>query len=715
MKIVILAEKPSQAKEYAQAMHKQTMKKGYLEIEDPLFPDGAVITYGFGHLVGLSLPNEYPEYEGSWSIEKLPYFPEPMKYRVDPEKKAQFEIVKKLVQEASTIIIATDSDREGELIAWLILNQAITDSKKKTIKRLWINSLEKEVIRKGFATLKDSKETYPNYLEAQTRQKSDWLVGMNLSPLYTLYLQKLGIRGTYPIGRVQTPTLMMVYQRNKEIESFKVTPYFELELQVKKDDQTFSARLKEPQKFNCETELAQFLKEKGAILGKQTVEVRRIEKSKKEKQSPPLFSLSALQIAMSKTYKASPKQTLQAVQTLYEKKWLTYPRTDTPYITENEMAYLKENRSHYQMVYDIKEALNYTESRSRYVNSKKVQEHHAIIPTRKVPTPQELKSLSSLEQQVYERVLRTTLAMFANPYQYEETKVDLNGQQLEFVAKGKVEIDKGWQRLLSEVREEKQEPEYTLPSLEENTKLQAELKQIQKETTSPKPYTEGTLIQAMKNAGKKIEDEKTKEILKEVEGIGTEATRADVLERLKKQAYMEIVKNQIVLTNKGKQLGQVLEEDKLLNSPEMTAVWEKDLKSISSGSLNQETFIKRIKHLIKQYIKQVPERMNQSRTALEKLQQQNEQVLTVGTCPLCGKAVKDKGKFYGCDGYRDEPSCTFSMSKVIAGKKLSEFQIKHLLREGQTSVLKGFTSKTGKSFDARLKLNEGKVQFDFSN
>ncbi|EUJ16551.1 topoisomerase IA [Listeria aquatica FSL S10-1188] len=402
------------------------------------------------------------------------------------------------------------------------------------------------------------------------------------------------------------------------------------------------------------------------------------------------------------------------MQALYEKKWLTYPRTDTPYITENEMAYLKEYKSQYQKIYDIKEALKHTESRSRYVNSKKVQEHHAIIPTRKIPTSQELKSLSNLEQQVYERVLRTTLAMFANPYQYEETKVDLQCQQLEFVAKGKVEIDKGWRRLLSEVKEEKREPDHTLPPLEEDSKLQADLKQIQKETTPPKPYTEGTLVQAMKNAGKKIEDEKTKEILKEVEGIGTEATRADILERLKKQAYMEIVKNQIVITNKGKQLGQVLEEDKLLNSPEMTAAWEKDLKSISTGSLNQETFIKRIKHLIKQYLKQVPERMNQSREALEKLQQQNEQVSTIGTCPLCGKAVKDKGKFYGCEGYREDPSCTFSMSKVIAGKKLSETQIKSLLSKGTTPVLKGFKSKAGKSFEAQLKLIGGKINFDFS-
>lgn len=712
MTTVILAEKPSQAKEYAQAMAKHTKKNGYFEIEDELFPEGAVVTYGFGHLVDLLIPEDYDEKYSKWSLENLPIFPETMKYKVSKDKLPQFTIVKKLLQAANRIIIATDCDREGELIAWLIIQQAGIKKGDKQVQRLWINSLEKEAIRKGFVNLKDASDTYPKFMEAQTRQMSDWLVGMNLSPLYTLSLQEKGTQGTFPIGRVQTPTLMMVYRRQKDIQQFQSKDYFELELRGENNGRSWTATLKENQKFDTKQSYATFLQTKELQEGSQEVRVADIQKQDKETASPRLFSLSSLQVAMSKKQKASPKQTLEAVQHLYEKKWLTYPRTDSVYITENEFAYLLEKKKEYQELLTIQQDLTNTELRTRYVNSKKVQEHHAIIPTKTIPIPSDLNALTTLEKNIYELVTRTTLAMFAEPYRYEETIIDLLAKELPFVAKGKVERSLGWKSILNEPRErEQEEKEATLPFLEKGSLISMSLEAIAKKTHPPKPFTEGTLIQAMKQAGKDLETDQAQAILKEVEGIGTEATRADVIEKLKAQAYIVVAKNQLEVTAKGQQLGQVLEDDKLFSSAEMTATWEKDLRSIGEERLTQEVFVKRIRHLVKQYIKQVPE-------TLQKVSQREEwkdmqQQISMGECPNCGRFIVDKGAFFGCEGYRADPSCSFTISKKIRGKVLGKRDVATLLSKGSTNVIKGFKSKTGKSFDAQLKLEEGKIQFVF--
>lgn len=715
MTTVILAEKPSQAKEYAQAMAKQTKKNGYFEIEDELFPEGAVVTYGFGHLVDLLMPQDYAAHHAKWSLENLPIFPETMQYKVSKDKMPQFTIVKKLLQAANRIIIATDCDREGELIAWLIIQQAGIIKGDKQVQRLWINSLEKEAIRKGFVHLKDANDTYPKFMEAQTRQMSDWLVGMNLSPLYTLSLQEKGTQGTFPIGRVQTPTLMMVYRRQKEIKQFQSKDYFELELQGKNNGRPWKATLKENQKFDTKQNYTAFLQSKQLQEGSQEVCVADIQMQEKETASPRLFSLSALQVAMSKQQKASPKQTLEAVQHLYEKKWLTYPRTDSVYITENEFVYLLEKKKDYQSLLAIQQDLNNTEQRTRYVNSKKVQEHHAIIPTKTIPKLSDLKALPPLEKNIYELVTRTTLAMFADPFRYEETIIDLLAKELAFVAKGKVERSPGWKSILKEPAEkQKEDQEAMLPALEKGTLISMDLQAAAKKTHPPKPFTEGTLIQAMKQAGKELDTDQAQAILKEVEGIGTEATRADVIERLKAQAYIVVAKNQLEVTAKGQQLGRVLEDDKLFSSAEMTAAWEKDLRSIGEEVLTQEVFLKRIRHLVKQYIKQVPETLQKISQSDEwKDVQQQVQAASIGNCPVCGRSIVDKGAFYGCEGYLDNPSCSFSISKKIRGKALGKRDLTALLSKGSTSVIKGFTSKAGKSFDAQLKIEDGKVQFVF--
>ncbi|EKN1188771.1 topoisomerase C-terminal repeat-containing protein, partial [Listeria monocytogenes] len=550
------------------------------------------------------------------------------------------------------------------------------------------------------------------FLEAQTRQKSDWLVGMNLSPLYSLSLQEKGVQGVFPIGRVQTPTLMMIYKRQKEIENFTSKKYYEIELKGDHNKLLWTARLKEKQKFDSKESCKKFLENEKLKEGKQNVLVTNIQKEMKETQSPRLFSLSALQVVMSKKEKVSPKKVLESVQKLYEKKLLTYPRTDSVYITENELEYLLSLKESYQKLFSINQHLDHVDKKTRFVNSKKVQEHHAIIPTKKIPSQTDLKALTDLERNIYELVTRTTLAMFAETYQYEETTVELASNNVTFAAKGKVEKLLGWKSILNDEVEAETE-ESTLPLLKLETFIEMDLQVISKDTKPPKAFTEGTLIQAMKTAGKELENEEAQSILKDVEGIGTEATRADVIEKLKSQDYINVVKNQLEVTKKGQQIGKVLESDKLFSSAEMTALWEKDLKSISEDALTQDVFLKRIKHLVKSYIKQVPQ--NLDNISKETEWQEMQKVQSVGVCPKCGKDIVDRGKMYGCVGYKDKSSCSFTLMKKIMGKTLPQKDVSLLLSDGSTRTIKGFVSKKGKKFDAQLKWDKDKITFVFPN
>ena len=537
MKTVILAEKPSQARSYVQAFQKSTKKQGYYMVSDPVLPNSTVVTYGFGHLVELATPDKYnPEYK-KWTLSNLPIFPDNYKFIVPNDKKAQFKVVKDLLKEADEIIVATDSDREGENIAWSIMNQANINLKRKTIKRLWINSLEKEAILNGFKNLKDGWQFYDRFKEAQTRQISDWLVGMNASPLYTLLLNKAGIQGVYSIGRVQTPTLYMVYQRDRTIKNFKPEPYFELNAEILANQQKFVAKLDPYQRFKDETGLITFMEAKHVQKGSQDGLIKDVQKQAKKRASPQLFSLSSLQSAMNKRYHASASQTLAAIQSLYEDKLLSYPRTDCAYITDEEFDYLVANLTKYLGLVSKPVALTNTTPNKRYVNGKKVEEHYAIIMTKVVPTKEKLASLPKLQQQVYDLVLRTTLAMFADPYEYEETTIITQVGDANFKATGKVPTKQGWQALFDDHKAEQQEAA-TLPLVHQGDQVQANLQTPQTETTPPAPFTEGTLITAMKTAGKTLDDEEAQAILKDVQGIGTSATRANVLEVLKKRGYL---------------------------------------------------------------------------------------------------------------------------------------------------------------------------------
>lgn len=710
MTTVILAEKPSQARSYVQAFQKSTKKQGYYTVSDPVLPANTLVTYGLGHLVELATPDKYDHKYQQWALSNLPIFPDKYKFEVSASKKAQFKIVKDLLTKADTIIIATDSGREGSNIAWSIMNQAHIDVKSKTIKRLWLNSLEKDAIITGFKNLGDWHKDYLAYKEAQTRQISDWLIGMNGSPLYTLLLRQNGVRGVYSIGRVQTPTLYMVYQRDQAIKNFKPEPYFELNAEILANQQKFVAKLDPYQRFKDEAGLITFMQAKNVQKGSQDGLIKDVQKQGKKRASPQLFSLSSLQSAMNKRYHASASQTLAAIQSLYEDKLLSYPRTDCAYITDEEFDYLVANLTKYLGLVSKQVALTNTTPNKRYVNGKKVEEHYAIIMTKVVPTKEKLASLPKLQQQVYDLVLRTTLAMFADPYEYEETTIITQVGDANFKATGKVPTKQGWQALFDDHTAD-QQAAATLPLVHQGDQVQANLQTPQKETTPPVPFTEGTLITAMKTAGKTLDDEEAQAILKDVQGIGTSATRANVLEVLKKRGYLVTEKNKLHVSEAGITLCKAVELEPLLTSPEMTAKWEQALQQISTEERTPDNFLNQIKKFVEKLIADVPTQLTGSAAIKQQIDhQQQAQKAAEVFLETPQVTVLNKQKFYIVKPKQGED---FTLPKKWSSKTLGKTAIKALVTKGETSKLKGFKSKKGKSFDAKLKLDGHKLSFDF--
>ena len=709
MSTVILAEKPSQALAYASALKQSTKKDGYFEIKDPLFTDETFITFGFGHLVELAEPGHYDEKWQNWKLESLPIFPDRYDFEVAKDKGKQFKIVAELLKKANTIIVATDSDREGENIAWSIIHKANAFSKDKTFKRLWINSLEKDVIRSGFQNLQPGMNYYPFYQEAQTRQIADWLIGMNASPLYTLNLQQKGVQGTFSLGRVQTPTLYLIFQRQEAIENFKKEPFFEVEASIKVNQGSFKGVLSPTQRFKTQEELLAFVSSKQAKIGNQEGIIADVQTKEKKTNSPSLFSLSSLQSKVNQLYKATASQTLKAMQGLYEAKLLSYPRTDTPFITENEFAYLKANFGKYSGFLGLDLEMVQTEPRKRYVDGSKVQEHHAIIPTKQVPNEAALAKMDDLQRKIYALVVKTTVAMFLPDYLYEETKIQTKVADLLFQSIGKTPKQEGWKILFKQQNKEEKEDVQTLPLVIIGEHAEVDVKSAEKETQPPKAFTEGTLLTAMKTANKTVDDEEAIKILQEVEGIGTEASRASIIEALKQKEYIQVIKNKLVVTEKGKLLCQAVESQHLVTSAEMTAKWETYLKKIGKREGNQENVINNIKKFIVHLLEAVP-------TDIEKLsfsdyQEQKEKEAEksiVGKCPKCGNNIVLKKSFYGCSNY---PECKFTLAEHFRKKKLTKTNVKELL-EGKETLVKGIKNKEKKPYNAVVKIGE-KGYIDF--
>jgi DNA topoisomerase III len=710
--ITILAEKPSQAKAYAEAFSNTKKHNGYIEIPPcNIFKDGAKITWGIGHLVTLKEPHEYEGKEEwkNWRIEDLPLVPPSFQFKVSPKTKPQFNIVKKLIQSSDLIIIATDCDREGENIAQSIIS--LSGGKDKPTKRLWINSLEEDEVRKGFQNLKDGSEFYSYYEEAQARQIGDWLVGLNASRLYTLLLQSKGIRseGAFSCGRVQTPTLKLIYDRQLEIKNFKPEPFFELESKFNVETGHYIGKYKG--KYTEKIELQNLLEHHQISPGKKLKgKIVSVVKEEKKKKPPKLHSLSSLQSLANKKFKYSPSKVLKVVQELYDSplKLVSYPRTDTQYITDSEFRYLKQNLMSYQKINGTVFEPYSLEPDKRYVNNEKVQEHYAIIPTKTIPTAETINALTKEQKDIYFEIIQSAISIFHEPYVYEETKIITEVNQLKFDTTGTREVKLGWKEVIKEESKSKDQPKL-LPNVTQNMECESDVFIKEGITSPPKPYTEGQLINLMKTCGKGINElgEEEKAVLKEVEGLGTEATRSNIIETLKKQNYIEIKKNIVHVTKKGEILCKVV-TGTLLSKPEMTAKWESYLKQIGQKQGDKNKFIASTVQFTKDLVDKTKSSIKE-----KNLDKEVSEISTqdqIALCPSCKKGyIVDRKKFYGCSNYKD--GCSISFSKKILEKNITENQIKQICEKGKTSrKIKGFKGK--KTFDAYLTYIDGKLKFE---
>src|SRR5699024_4766583 len=460
------------------------------------------------------------------------------------------EVIKTLVSKADNIIIGTDPDREGEAIAYKILQ--FTDMNNKKIKRLWINSEEKNEIINGIENLKEAKSTYNFYIEAQTREKADWLIGMNLSPLFTLSTQDIGYKETLSIGRVQSPSTYLIYQREKEIENFVKEKFYKIYGVFKHENGAYKGEtnIKTKSKDEVLAKLKKF-----DINPNDSGEITQLETVAKTKKAPKLHALSSLQTEANQRWHYTPKQTLELGQQLYDKDIPSYPRTDSNYITEQEYKYLKENLETYKELFNLDFESKF--DNKTYVRNDLVAEHYALIPTRQVP--KDLNELSKEEFNIYDEVMRTTLSMFHDDYLYDETTITTNVKGLEFKSKGTTDKVLGWKNLFKNENKNNKNKKVPLPIVEENDEVEAKIRVHEGETSPPKPYTLGQIINVMMSSGRLVDNTEDAAVLKETKGIGTEATRSDIIENIQQKGYVTVKNNRLYMLNKGKVLCEAID------------------------------------------------------------------------------------------------------------------------------------------------------------
>ncbi|NWN96199.1 MAG: DNA topoisomerase III [Bacillus sp. (in: Bacteria)] len=710
---LIIAEKPDQARTLA-SVFKNKKAQGYIEIlPNEIFPDGAFMTWAIGHLCELVPPEKYnPEWK-KWTLATLPMIPSQFQYQVSKDKAKQFSVIKKFINDPriTEIIHAGDAGREGELIIRNILR--LTKA-KQPMKRLWISSLTPKAIKEGFRNLRDETETKSLYFEAYTRACSDWIVGMNASRLYSILLKEKGFSDVFSVGRVQTPTLALIVKRELEIEQFVSEPFWEVIGEFFINGKKYKGKWEVDGDSRIKTadmaaKIAQFCNGKPA-------EITDVKREKKEYHPPMLYNLSALQAETNRLYKFPPKKTLDILQGLYQKGIVSYPRSDSRYVTPGEADMFPD------ILHKISRIEKYAEffplpissirNNKRYVNEKKVTDHYAIIPTEQVKDPEKL---SADEQKIYDLIIKSLLAAHYEKSVYEYTTVTtLVDGRATFLSKGKVQLAEGWRKVIP-ANEKDGEPE--LPLLEKGeTGIVKKVNVKESKTQPPKRYTEGQLITLMKTAGKHIEDKELEKVLDETEGLGTEATRAGIITMLKSRKYIEIKKNLVYATAKAKILIHAIGKE-LLASPEMTAKWEQRLKEIAEGKANAKQFIdmtnKMITHLVTETTKQAVE-WSFDREVTENFvprQFKKSAPRKLGNCKFCDGNVIDKGTFYGCSNYQ-KTGCSFTISKKILGKTITQAQLKKLLTDGVTDQIQGFKSKD-KEFNAKLAWDEQEKKIKF--
>lgn len=699
IKTLIITEKPSVAQDIAKVI-------GCFEKKECSLENGQhIISWALGHLLELAEPHDYDPELKDWSFKKLPVIPETFKMKPVPGTQArQLAVLKKLMnsREVSLVINACDAGREGELIFRRIFTWC---GCRKPVKRLWLSEATTAAVKKAFGSLRDGRELDNLAAAAEARGKADWLVGINATRAFSVRHSAV-----LSVGRVQTPTLAMVVDREREIRNFKPEKYWEVWATFQKGNgKTYRG------KWFCEKEERLKQKEQAEAIARavtSTGKVAQVEQKEAREQPPTLFNLNDLQKEANKRYGLTAQQTLDAAQALYEKrKLITYPRTDSRHLT---VALVKETLTDRlaalagapEYVSLVPKKLPYLSK--RYVDDTKVTDHHAIIPTMTRP---DLTALGKNERLVYDLVARRFLSAYYPDARYSVTRVVTASGSENFITKGKAELDPGWKAVYDnnadpENKDEEGENEQVLPPLSQGEVVSVKDIEIpEKQTKPPARYTEATLLAAMENAGRLVDDKEMAGVLKQSGGIGTPATRAAVIETLIKRSFIERQKKTLTPTRKGETLIDLVPEQ--VKSPEMTARWEKGLEEMEKGR-DPARWIKSIIEFTEELV-QLAARQEKTQNISGGGKKE-----TIGRCPLCSRDVVEFPKSYGCTGYKE--GCKFAIWKEMAGKKITKPQARTLLKSGRTGKLKGFKSRDKKPFEASLVLNEeGKVVFDFGN
>lgn len=684
MSKLVICEKPSVAQSVGKVLGATKRCDGCLE------GGGYIVSWCVGHLVELAQPEAYNEAYAKWRLEDLPILPGKWQYQVSASTKKQFQILKGLMgrEDVDSIVEATDAGREGELIFRLVYNQCKC---KKPFERLWISSMEDAAIREGFDSLKPGTEYDALYEAALCRERADWIVGINATRLFSC---KYG--PTLNVGRVMTPTLAMVCGREAAIRGFQPEPFYTVQL-VPEGFAANGGRMKE--KAEAE-KIAEDCRSAG------TATVKSVERKDRTEKPPALYDLTSLQRDANRLLGFTAKQTLDYAQDLYEKKLVTYPRTDSRYLTEDMAGVLPGLAAMVQKKYSILPDAPAPVNAAQVINGKKVTDHHAVIPTKTLETA-DLAGLPSGEMAVLELIAVRLVCAVGNPCRYSETSVTLECAGHEFKARGKTVTDPGWRSYVTAADEEKDgDGAPPVPALSENVELpliKVELKEGK--TTPPKHYTEDTLLQSMESAG--VED-----MPEDVErrGIGTPATRAAIIEKLVQKGFVERRGDKktktLVPTEKGNALITVVPEQ--IQSPAMTAQWEEKLLDIERGGYAPEAFMAEITGMVTDLVKNY-----EKVEGVEMRMPGNNTV--IGSCPHCGADVAERTKGWFCSNRE----CRFVLWKDNAyfkkiGKRLTAGMAEKLVRNGRVRLKDCVSQRTGKTYNADLLLTteeDGRAKF----
>lgn len=676
---LVIAEKPSVAQSIAGVLGATERKDGYMEGND------YIVSWCVGHLIELAQPESYDEALQKWTYESLPIIPDTWKHEVKSDTKAQYKVLYQLMHDnrVDSVVCATDAGREGELIFRLTYNMAGCD---KPMQRLWISSMEESAIKEGFSNLRPGSEYDHLYESALCRQEADWLVGINGTRLFTVLYGGKALK----VGRVQTPTLAMLVDREAKIMNFKKEAYYVAHILGNGLD-----AVSEHIRDKAEAE-----KIVGACANGQAL-VTAVVKEEKWIAPPKLYDLTTLQRDANRLFGFTAKQTLEYTQSLYEKKLVTYPRTDSQYLSDDMEG---TARNVIEAIFNsllFEQNIMFNPDVKKALNSKKVTDHHAIIPTMEI-VKQDLKAIPESEMKILSLCANRLLCATAEKHIYNSTKAELTCNGMVFKVSGKEIWKNGWKDFEDffknsyKTSEDKKDSDDTkkLPELTEGMTITVEDTRVSEHFTQPpKHFTEDSLLSAMERAGSEDMDDDV-----ERKGLGTPATRADIIEKLVKDGFVKREKKQMIPTEDGMKLITVLPD--VVKSPKLTADWENELTQVSKGEVSAGQFMAGIKAMVSDLVKTYHNVSEEQKNMFAQEQK------VFGKCPNCGKDVVN-GK-YGvyCVG-----KCGMNVNRVM-GKVLTEEQVKNLLA-GKKTLLKGLTSKAGKKYDAYI-IPEGTEEYSYT-